>query len=99
MTRQERILATLTEKFEPQKIEVVDFSHQHSAGADAQSHIEVYIIADAFNGLNLVKKHRLIYSVLQNEMQSGLHALKLQVFGTAEAAQVQTEPPRCKGGG
>ena len=98
MTRRDRVQSILEEKFSPQTLNVVDFSHQHAAGADAQSHIEVYIISEAFNGLNLVKKHRLIYSALQSELQTGLHALKLQVFGSNEVAQDQSEPPRCKGG-
>ena len=98
MSRKERIEELLNRTFSPTTLKVSDFSHQHSAGPDAQSHIEVYMIAEAFDGLNLVKKHRLVYSALQEELNTGLHALKLQVYGSSENVQVQTEPPRCKGG-
>ena len=98
MSRKERIEKALTNKFSPTVLRVSDFSHEHRAGPDAQSHIEVYMIAEAFDGLNLIKKHRLVYAALQEELQSGLHALKLQIFGTEDQAQSQTKTPRCKGG-
>ena len=79
MTRAERIEKILQEEFSPEVLEVKDFSHQHSAGPDAQSHIDVYIVSSKFNGLNMVKKHRLIYATLHNELSTGLHALKLQI--------------------
>ena len=98
MTRAERIDKLLREEFSPSTLEVSDFSHQHRAGPDAQSHIDVYIVSSVFNGLNMVQKHRMIYGLLKDEMSSGLHALKLQVFGEDEAAQPASSPPKCKGG-
>ncbi|MEC7986717.1 MAG: BolA family protein [Myxococcota bacterium] len=98
MSRKRRIEELLTEVFSPTELVVEDFSHQHSTAEGSESHIEVYIISEAFNGLSMVQKHRKMYQVLQDEMNSGLHALKLQVMGTAESPQSPTQPPRCKGG-
>jgi len=98
MSRKKRIEEILTEKFIPKELTVTDFSHQHSVPDGSESHIEVYIISSEFNGLSLVQKHRKIYQVLNQEMSSGLHALKLQVMGTEEKPEERTAPPKCKGG-
>ena len=93
-----RIEEILTQEFNPNQLEVTDFSHQHSGRDGSESHIEVYIISDSFNGLSMVQKHRKIYKALHKELSAGLHALKLQVMGTDEKAEAPTLPPRCKGG-
>ena len=97
MSRKERVREILEKTFSPQQLIVEDFSHQHSRGAE--SHIEVYIVAEAFDGKSVVQKHRSLYKALKVELDSGLHALKLQVFGTKEQTVDKTEPPRCGGGG
>ena len=97
MSRKERVREILENVFSPQQLIVEDFSHQHSRGAE--SHIEVYIVAEAFDGKSVVQKHRSLYKALQSELDSGLHALKLQVFGANEQAVSKTEPPKCGGGG
>ena len=96
MDRKMRIENTLEQSYSPVELVVNDFSHQHAGGSE--SHIEVYIVAEAFNDLSIVKKHRMIYSTLQSELKSGLHALKLQVFGANEKSEEMSEAPRCKGG-
>ena len=96
MSRKERVKEILEDVFAPQQLIVEDFSHQHSRGAE--SHIEVYIVAEAFDGKSVVQKHRALYKALQTELDSGLHALKLQVFGTKEQAVDKTAPPKCGGG-
>lgn len=96
MTRKERIEKTLTQEFSPNELVVEDFSHQHSRGAE--SHFDVYIIAEAFNGRSVVQKHRLIYVVLKEELESGLHALKIQAFGSLEKPAEKSTAPRCAGG-
>lgn len=95
MNRKERVEDLLKRAFLPTELIVEDFSHQHSRGAE--SHIEVYIVASSFDGCSVVQKHRSIYKVLQEELNSGLHALKLQVFGVQEQKSEKTEPPRCGG--
>ena len=96
MSRKERVTEILKKTFSPKQLIVEDFSHQHSRGAE--SHIEVYIVADAFDGKSVVQKHRALYKALQDELNTGLHALKLQVFGTQDPAVDKTVPPKCGGG-
>ena len=74
----------------PTSLELVDNSHQHAGHAgndmDSESHFELSIVADAFEGLNLVKRHQLIYMVLGDMMQQ-IHALQIQSLTPAEAEQ------------
>lgn len=79
----------LSERLNPVVLEVEDVSHQHAghAGAprgSAETHFNVKVISDRFQGLSLVKRHRLIYGLLQDELQNGLHALSLITKTPAE---------------
>ncbi|MEM9567684.1 MAG: BolA family protein [Cyanobacteria bacterium P01_E01_bin.34] len=61
---------------------IADESHLHvgHAGAGEGSHFRVVVVSSKFAGLSMVKQHRLVYEVLADEMQSGIHALALQTF-------------------
>ena len=98
MSRKKRIEEKLTNDFSPTALVVSDFSHEHSVPDGSESHIEVYIISETFNGLSLVQKHRKIYQSLTDELSTGLHALKLQVMGADEEPEAATKPPKCRGG-
>eukprot|EP00798_Chlamydomonas_sp_ICE-L_P026394 gene26394-17488_t len=50
-----------------------------------ETHFKVVVVSEQFDGLNLVKRHRLIYSILQEEFSRGLHALSLDTKTPAEA--------------
>ena len=42
-------------------------------------HLQVTVLASEFNGLSLVKQHRLVYSALKQELASeAIHALALK---------------------
>lgn len=46
---------------------------------------EATIISDAFEGLNLVKKHQLVYALLNEHITSGvIHALTIKAYTPAE---------------
>jgi acid stress-induced BolA-like protein IbaG/YrbA len=46
---------------------------------------EATIISDAFEGLSLVKKHQLVYSLLNEHIASGvIHALTINAYTPAE---------------
>jgi BolA-like protein 1 len=83
------IIAAL-EKLQPDTLELIDNSYQHAghAGANAfegtETHFDLHIAAAAFEGLNLVKRHRLIYMML-GEVMPKIHALQIQALTPAEA--------------
>jgi acid stress-induced BolA-like protein IbaG/YrbA len=46
---------------------------------------EATIISDAFEGLSLVKKHQLVYALLNEHIASGvIHALSIKAYTPAE---------------
>jgi acid stress-induced BolA-like protein IbaG/YrbA len=55
-----------------------------SVTADGNKY-EATIISDAFEGLNLVKKHQLVYALLNEHISSGvIHALTIKAYTPAE---------------
>ncbi|KAG0575587.1 hypothetical protein M758_5G016000 [Ceratodon purpureus] len=90
-TVKDSITSKLTERLSPVELEVEDVSHQHAGHAGAprgssETHFNVKVISEAFQGLSLVKRHRLIYGLLQEELQNGLHALSLITKTPAEVS-------------
>lgn len=73
---------------------VVDESGQHAGHAGAkgvaspsgETHFRVAAVSAAFAGLPLVKRHRLIYEALAEEMAGPVHALALETLTPEEAA-------------
>jgi stress-induced morphogen len=74
----------------PTKLDLVDNSYQHAGHAgndmDGESHFDLTVVASAFEGLNLVKRHQLIYMVLGDIMPQ-IHALQIQSLTPTEAEQ------------
>lgn len=74
------IVAAL-QALKPSSLTLIDNSHQHAGHAgndiDGESHFELQIVAEAFEGLNLVKRHQLIYMIL-GEIMPEIHALQIQ---------------------
>ena len=81
------IVSTL-QALKPTSLTLIDNSHQHAghAGNDinGESHFELRIVAEAFEGLNLVKRHQLIYMMLGDIMPQ-IHALQIQSLTPEEA--------------
>lgn len=85
--RIEAIQQALESAFSPLHIQVKDQSHLHAghAGArDGLGHFEVTIVADAFDGMSRIERHRMIYAALGTMMQTDIHALKINAFSPAE---------------
>ena len=78
----------LTEAFAPATLEVINESHLHAGhqpGFDGQgeSHIRIRMTADHFNGMSRVNIHREVNALCAPEFEAGLHALAIDVKGTA----------------
>jgi BolA family transcriptional regulator, general stress-responsive regulator len=69
--------------FSPSYLELVDESNQHHGHSGAhpsgESHFRVRITAVAFQGQSRVAQHRLINSVLADDLKSRVHALAIEV--------------------
>lgn len=74
----------------PKQLTLADESSQHaghagSKGFNGESHFNLKIVADCFEGLSLVQRHKLIYTLLAAEMKQ-IHALSIDAKTPAEVA-------------
>ena len=80
--RLSRIHELLTEAFQPVELEINDDSAKHAGHAGAapggETHYTVKITSPAFEGLSRVQIQRTVMMVLQQEFDTGLHALSLK---------------------
>lgn len=87
--RVERIRLALQTAFSPRFLEVEDQSHLHAGHAGAatgRGHFHVRIVAEAFEGLTLIRRHRAVYAAVGDLMQTDIHALSMETRTPAEAA-------------
>lgn len=85
----------------PVHLEVINESHNHSVPRNSETHFKVVAVTPAFEGQSRIQRHRQLNELLAQELQSGVHALSLQLFTPAEwEARGGTYPasPPCLGG-
>lgn len=78
--RIERIRAALQAGLAPQQLAIADESHRHvghEGARDGRGHFRVHIVAAAFAGMPLVRRHQRVYAALGDLMQSDIHALAI----------------------
>ena len=98
MSIQTQIEAKLT-VLNPSFIEVINESHMHSVPKNSETHFKVTIVSDQFSGVRSVKRHQMIYALLQEEMQPGkVHALAIHAYDTQEWQGSSPDSPNCLGG-
>jgi BolA protein len=88
----EEIRRALEAALGPQSVEVDDDSHLHSghAGAREGRHFSVRVVAERFNGLSRVARHRLIYDALHSLIPQGIHALAIDARAPGESPSPST---------
>jgi BolA protein len=88
---QERIalfLVDLKAELPIDQIAIEDESHLHAGHAGAASgggHFKLTLVSPAFEGLNRVARHRLIYAALDRHIPAEIHALTIEAHSPAEA--------------
>ena len=84
------IRAKLESALAPERLDIVDESHQHAGHAGArpegESHFRVMVVSERFAGLGRVARQRLIHAALAEELQSDIHALAIEAKTPGEAA-------------
>lgn len=82
MSRRDRIYTRLNKVFTPALLEVIDDSAKHAGHAGAkpegQTHYTVIIQSDHFADQNRIQRQRDIMAALQEEFETGLHALSIK---------------------
>ena len=85
--RVEAIRARLTAALAPSELEIVDESRRHAghAGArDGRGHFRVRVVSAAFAGMAPLARHRAVYAVLGELMQTEIHALAISALAADE---------------
>ena len=84
----EIITKKLQQAFTPDSIDVVDESHLHEGNAGhrpgGQTHFRVYIVSQAFAGKSRIDRHRMINTVLADDLAGGVHALAIHATAPGE---------------
>lgn len=98
MDRRERIRDRLQALLSPTHLDVVNESDQHAGPPGRETHFRIEAVSAAFEGLDQVRRHRMIYQALSEEMAQGLHAVGLHTYAPAEWQGEARASPTCEGG-
>jgi len=85
--RSARICELVNQALSPRKINVVDDSHKHAGHAGARNgggHFTLLVVADCFEGVPLLGRHRMIYDVLKEQLGGSIHALSIRAYSPDE---------------
>ncbi|GGF56946.1 protein BolA [Terasakiella brassicae] len=78
----------LEREFSPCILELEDESYRHAGHAGAnpegESHFQLLIVSDKFDGVSRVQRQRMVYDVLAVEMKERVHALVLKTLTQKE---------------
>ena len=98
MNVQQVITSRVSDALSPVHLEVTNESHMHSVPVNSQTHFKVVVVSDAFVGKRPVQRHQLVYGILAEELQSGVHALAMHTYAPEEWSGVAPDSPLCRGG-
>lgn len=89
LSREKRMRDCLTANFTPLRLEITDESRKHRGHAGAQpegeTHYRLLIVSREFDDLSRIERQRRVQQALQEEWQSGLHALSIKAYGLKDA--------------
>lgn len=89
MSIEKRIKEKVQKNLSPLVMELRNVSQMHEghAGHDESNdtHFELYVVTDEFDGMNRIARQRMLYSLLDEEFKNGLHALSIKALTKKEA--------------
>jgi len=71
------------------ELEIIDDSHRHAGhagAADGRGHFSVFLVSERFQGMPVVRRHRLVYEAVGDMMVTDIHALSIQALAPGESA-------------
>ena len=83
-------------------LDVINESHRHNVPAGSESLFKVVLVADGFDGIKLLERHRLVNELLASDLAGTVHALAIHAWTRAEwETRMGNAPmsPPCLGGG
>ncbi|XP_053699050.1 bolA-like protein DDB_G0274169 [Sabethes cyaneus] len=91
----------LTSNLKPVHLEVVNESYMHNVPKEAETHFKVLIVSEQFEGVTLIKRHRLVNEIVRKKLEGNfVHALSIEAKTPAQWNETyKLEPsPNCRGG-
>ena len=83
-----KIEEKLTKEFSPLFLKIEDDSHRHvnhgNYRVGGESHFTITLISKNFTDLPRLHRHQQVYTCLQEELKSKIHALCLKLFSPEE---------------
>ena len=101
MSMQTTIEQKLASEIGVDYLQVENESHMHNVAPGAESHFKVTIVSKVFDEQMLIKRHRMVNQILQQELQQ-IHALALHTLTPQEwevRGGLVADSPGCRGGG
>ena len=89
------------QSLQPQFLEVTNESHKHNVPRGSESHFKITIVSKEFQGKMLLARHRVVNSILADELAHSIHALTLNPMTIEEWIETGGSvhnPPPCLGG-
>ena len=101
MTVQANIERKIQDALQPVFLEVANESSLHNVPPGSESHFKVTVVSGEFDGKMLVARHRMLNSLLKDELDGPVHALSLHTLTPTEwqdkKGDIPKSPP-CLGG-
>lgn len=96
-----RIRGCLEKGLKLAHLEVVNESYMHNVPKGSETHFKVLVVADDFKDLQLIKRHRMVNTLVKDELKEDfVHALSIEAKAPEELKEnYKLDPsPSCKGG-
>ena len=77
-----KVEEVIVNKLNPEKISLIDNSNLHVGhkSFDANKfHLKLIIESNKLRKLSKIEAHKMVFSILKNEMKSRIHALEIQI--------------------
>jgi BolA protein len=99
---QDRIESRLHSALKPERLSLVNESHQHNVPKGSETHWNLIVVSSIFAGKSRIERHRLVHDALAAEQKAGIHALTMKTLTPKEwedaGGEVANPAPLCLGG-
>lgn len=89
MSAEARMREKLMLGLEPTRLDIINESELHaghrSSPGTGESHFRIVVVSPAFAGKSRVERHRMVNSLLADELAGRVHALALKTYAPGEA--------------
>ncbi|WMY94946.1 MAG: BolA/IbaG family iron-sulfur metabolism protein [Arsenophonus sp.] len=84
-----KIKTKLTTFFLPVYLVVKDESMKHNFSKNMETHFKIILVTEKFIQQKLLKRHRIVYLLLEEELSNGVHALEIHTYTPIEWKRYQ----------